>query len=51
LRAARYLGVAPWELIDQQPAWFHLALQSEAAENHAENERAEKRQRRSKRGV
>jgi len=47
LRAARYLGVAPWELLAQQPAWFYLALESEQAEIHGENKRAEKRQKRS----
>jgi hypothetical protein len=48
LRAARYLGVAPWQLIDQQPAWFRLALECEQAEIHAENELAEKRKRKAK---
>jgi hypothetical protein len=51
LRAARYLGVAPWELIQQEMAWFNLALQCEAAENHAESKRMEKRQRKAKRGT
>lgn len=49
LRAARYLGVAPWELLQQEKAWLYLAIESEGAENHAENKRAEKRQRKAKR--
>lgn len=33
MRAARYLGVAPWELMDAPAFWRHAALQAERAEN------------------
>lgn len=26
MRAARYLGVAPWDLADQHPMWIHRAV-------------------------
>ena len=32
IRAARYLGVPPWELLRQQPKWYFQALQAEKAE-------------------
>jgi hypothetical protein len=32
LRAARYLGVPPWELEDQWIGWMDRALMAEAAE-------------------
>lgn len=46
LRAARYLGVAPWDLARQPAAWLHWALAAEAAELEAArelDERARKR--------
>lgn len=36
MRAARYLGVAPWELLGQPAAWMLWALTAEAAENEAQ---------------
>ena len=35
IRAARYLGVAPWELLNQPRVWTEWALTAEAAENAA----------------
>lgn len=39
--AARYLGVAPWELAEQPAVWLNWALAARAAENEAEKKRAE----------
>lgn len=39
LRAARYLGVAPWELEQMPVVWRYRALAAQDAENMAENER------------
>jgi len=36
IRAARYLGVAPWELDAQPTIWREWALASEGAENEAQ---------------
>ena len=36
IRAARYLGVAPWKLLEQQSAWVDFALIAESAENEAQ---------------
>lgn len=33
VRAARYLGVAPWELLERPPIWIELALAAFAAED------------------
>jgi hypothetical protein len=38
LRAARYLGVAPWQLAERPLVWQEWALTAEAAENEARNE-------------
>jgi hypothetical protein len=35
MRAARYLGVPPWQLQEQPAAWLTWALTSEAAEMEA----------------
>ena len=35
IRAARYLGVAPWELSEQPVFWRAAALAAESAENDA----------------
>jgi hypothetical protein len=35
VRAARYLGVSPWELAGQPTTWRHIALASERAEVRA----------------
>jgi hypothetical protein len=39
LRAAKYLGVAPWELLEQPAIWLEWALTAESAENKAERTR------------
>lgn len=39
IRAARYLGVAPWEMLEQPSLWLGWALASERAENEAAAER------------
>ena len=36
IRAARYLGVAPWVLLEQQSTWLEWALIAESAENEAQ---------------
>ncbi|MBX6770885.1 MAG: hypothetical protein IRY83_04115 [Chloroflexi bacterium] len=38
IRAARYLGVAPWELARQSSVWRDWALISQSAEAEAEAE-------------
>lgn len=35
LRAARWLGVAPWELAQQPETWLHWAVAAENAEAKA----------------
>lgn len=43
VRAARYLGVAPWDLAAQDDMWEDMALLAESAEiegQNAANERA-----------
>lgn len=35
IRAARYLGVAPWELAKRPICWMHWALTYEFAEDRA----------------
>jgi hypothetical protein len=35
LTAARYLGVAPWELVDQPAEWLEWALSAQSAEAEA----------------
>jgi hypothetical protein len=39
LRAARYLGVAPWDLADRPVWWQEIALAAEAAEAAAAKQR------------
>lgn len=48
LRAARYLGVPPWQLVDVGSMWMKLALESERVEGLAEQKRMKRspRQRR-----
>ncbi len=41
VRAAKYLGVAPWEMLDRPTYWMEWALMGEAAENEAEKIRSE----------
>ena len=35
LRAAKYLGVAPWDLADKPVWWQEIALEAEGAEQAA----------------
>lgn len=49
LRAARYLNVAPWELIERPQTWTDWALAAESAEDAAREQlhkRAERKGRR-----
>lgn len=39
IRAARYLGVPPWELLGRPVFWRDIAIMSESAELEAENAR------------
>lgn len=48
LRAAKYLNVAPWELLHQPVYWQHWAIAAESAENAAEHQRMEREKSRSK---
>jgi hypothetical protein len=45
VRAARYLGVAPWELMKQSALWMKWALMAEHAEHEAERQLQERAQR------
>lgn len=40
IRAARYLKVAPWDLLDRSAFWLHAAEEAHAAEVEAENRRS-----------
>jgi hypothetical protein len=44
LRAAKYLNVPPWELLDQPLWWREKALIAERVEAEVENERAKRAQ-------
>ena len=46
VRAARYLGVAPWDLLEQSEAWRSWAAIAEQAEILAHNYRVEEAERR-----
>ena len=48
MKAAKLMGVAPWELEEQHPAWKSWALSLAEAENVAERELNKQAQRRSK---
>lgn len=50
IRAAKYLGVAPWELAAQPGFWRTWALQAETAETQAHNEMAEQAARKARAG-
>lgn len=36
LKAAKYLGVAPWDLAAKPLTWVNMAEEAQAAEAHAE---------------
>jgi len=42
MRAARYLGVAPWDLYEQPVYWQRWAIEAESAENEAQAEIAKR---------
>lgn len=42
LRAAKYLGVAPWQLLEQPVIWMDWALAAESAEIDAQNQLMQK---------
>lgn len=42
LRAARYLGVPPWDLLEQASVWMRWAITAEGAENEAQAELAKR---------
>ena len=44
MRAARYLGVAPWELLRQPSAWVSWALLAERVEGEVQEELAQREQ-------
>lgn len=46
LRAAKYLGVAPWDLANQPILWQQVALVAEAAEAEAKQALEEQAQQR-----
>ena len=43
LRAARYLGVAPWDLAQQPVVWTHWALAAESSEALAQQNQAKRK--------
>jgi hypothetical protein len=43
LRAAKYLGVTPWELAEKPICWLQWALTAETAENQAERQRSQRK--------
>lgn len=49
VRAARYLGVPPWELEERSTMWTYRAITAENAESWAEAERAQRSRDRNKR--
>lgn len=38
IRAAKYLGVAPWDLARQSVAWMNMALSAESIDDAVEAE-------------
>lgn len=42
IRAARYLKVAPWDLLDQPVYWRQKAIESESIDAEVEEARAER---------
>lgn len=47
-RAAKYMGVAPWDLLERETIWRDLALMFERAELQAQRDVARRQQRRGK---
>lgn len=46
VRAAKYLGVAPWDLMERSHVWVDWALTAEKAEDEAEKARQNRANRR-----
>ena len=38
IRAAKFMGIAPWELMEQSAFWMDAALTAESAEIGAQNQ-------------
>lgn len=45
IRAAKYLGVAPWDLAERPVTWMEWALTAENAEASAQEQLAEQQRR------
>lgn len=45
IRAAKYLGVAPWDLASQPHTWVNMAEAAQDAEAHAEAMHEQRRRR------
>lgn len=50
VKAAKYLGVAPWDLMDQPMWWMVWGIEAWQAEVHAENEAHKRAAAKSKKG-
>lgn len=50
VQAAKYLGVAPWDLMRQPIYWTEWAIHSNHAEATAQKNQQERQQRRGKKG-
>jgi hypothetical protein len=50
LRAAKYLGVAPWELERKSILWYYQAIDAMNAEAFVENERVRRQEQKARRG-
>lgn len=50
VKAARYLGVAPWDLARKPLWWTHVALASQGAEAHAAQKTRDRRASNANRG-
>ena len=48
VQAAKYLGVAPWELLRQPMYWTEWAIHAHQAEAHAQKAQQEREQRKSR---
>ena len=49
VQAAKWLGVAPWDLMEKPIWWMHWALAGRVAENKAEKIMTERQTKKSKR--
>mgnify|MGYP003529400839 CR=1 FL=1 len=44
LKAAKYLGVPPWDLLGKPRVWYEMALAADAAEMAAHNDAKQRQQ-------